>query len=396
MAFNNPLFDQIREQILRDYRSTFPLADTSKGSIIYADASAVASAVWGLYKNQNWLRSNMVPDAPSREILERWARIYGIQTSGKTDSEILEEFIERLRRPAAGGNKADVERWAKQVSSKGLLDFPLKRDVPATISNNGLSNFNAANFTDGDELKTAFSTGGAAAGANFVLDYGDGLSEDLVSLGMWKYNEENLVFQIEYSDDGAIWTEIVGSFVLEGLGWSFSEWDSVGPRRFWRVSLVNTTTNDVNVGEVEFYSAGTEVVNSAICYPNYLAIGTFHLVASRNSTRISNKLLEAIFEYLDFRLPISPKEFFVVRPKDLSVEVSVEVTGEAANLGIIETEIRNYIAGLSIEEPFYIAQITLICLQNGATNASVILPTADVYPGAFEQIIEDSIQVVRV
>lgn len=396
MGFNNPRYDALKEQLLRDWRAALPNADTSEGSIIYADCSVLASAIWGLYKNQSWLLKNMVPDAPSRSILERWARIYGIVTEGKTDVEILNEFIERLRRPAAGGNKADVERWARNTTSNGILTFPLELATPAALINDGLASFVPENFTDGDEMTNAFKTGGVASGSNFILDYGSGESEDLVALGMWKYNEEDVSFSVEYSDEGSVWNPLVGSFVLDGLGWSFTEWDSVGPRRFWRVTLLAETTADVGIGEVEFYSAGVETVSAAVAYPNWAWIGTFHLVCSRTSSRISNKLLEAVFDAVDFRIPIAPHEFWVLRPKEIGITVEVEVQGPA-NLGVIETEIRNYIRNLSPSEPFFVAQVTLICLQNGATGTpNVILPEADVFPNEFEELVEESITVTAV
>lgn len=396
MPFNSPLIDVIRDQILRDYRATLPEADTSTGSLINADASALSVAVWGLYKNQSWIVQNMLPDATSKDILERWARIYGIITVGKSSTQILTELTERLRNPAAGGNKADIERWAREANSNGILNLPLEEPSPATITNSGFNDFNEDNFTDGDELTTAFSTFGGGAGSSFKLDYGVGFAKDLVGSGFWKYVSESVFFKVEYSEDDATFVEVVSSYELIGLGYSFANWDSVGAKRIWRFTMTASTVLDISIGEVEFYEAGVEFVNSAVCYPNYGAIGTFHLVCSRNQERITNKLLDGIAEIIDFKIPISPHEYWVIRPSRKPITVIVNVIGDNLNTGIMETQTRNYIKSLAPGQTFIKGQVEVICYQNGATNVITIEPTANITAEEFEEIVEKSIKINQI
>lgn len=110
-------FEEILNDILTDYKNQFPSADISQGSLIFIKSACLASALWGLYKYQDYIYKQIFPDTASKENLEHHAWLYGITRKyGETDEELLKRLLTYLRRPPAGGNKYDYENWAKEIN----------------------------------------------------------------------------------------------------------------------------------------------------------------------------------------------------------------------------------------------------------------------------------------
>ena len=127
MPFTVPTYDELLNAILTDYINQFPGADTSKGSLIYVKAAAIASAFWGLYQHQRWIADQIFPDTAATENLEHHAFIRGItRKANETDAELLARLLEYIRRPPAGGNKYDYVKWAMEVTNvKAAYCIPL-------------------------------------------------------------------------------------------------------------------------------------------------------------------------------------------------------------------------------------------------------------------------------
>ena len=126
MAFERS-FDDILNCILTDFRNIFPSVDVSQGSIAYMKAAGYSSALWGFYKYQGWSNRQVFPDTADTEALEHHAWVRGIpRTAGENDADYLARLLEYIRRPPAGGNKYDYEKWAKEVDGvQGAYAFPL-------------------------------------------------------------------------------------------------------------------------------------------------------------------------------------------------------------------------------------------------------------------------------
>lgn len=126
MAFEKT-FDEILNGILTDFRNIFPSVDVSQGSLAYMKAAGYASALWGLYKYQEWIKRQGFPDTADTEALEHHAWVRGVpRTAGENDADYLARLLDYIRRPPAGGNKYDYEKWAKEVDGvQGAYAFPL-------------------------------------------------------------------------------------------------------------------------------------------------------------------------------------------------------------------------------------------------------------------------------
>lgn len=109
-------FDDILAGILTDFRNVFPSVDCSQGSLAYMKAAGYASALWGLYRYQEWISRQIFPDTADSEALEHHAWVRGLtRTAGETDAEYLARLLEHIRQPPAGGNAHDYEMWAKEI-----------------------------------------------------------------------------------------------------------------------------------------------------------------------------------------------------------------------------------------------------------------------------------------
>ncbi len=126
MAFEKS-FDEILAAILTDFRNIFPAVDTSQGSLAYMKAAGYASALWGLYRYQEWISRQIFPDTCDTEALEHHAWVRGLtRTAGESDALYLARLLEYIRRPPAGGNRYDYEKWAKEVNGVAkAYAFPL-------------------------------------------------------------------------------------------------------------------------------------------------------------------------------------------------------------------------------------------------------------------------------
>ena len=126
MAFEKT-FDEILSGILTDFQNIFPSVDVSQGSLAYMKAAGYASALWGLYKYQEWISKQAFPDTADTEALEHHAWVRGVpRTAGEGDAAYLPRLLDYIRRPPAGGNKYDYEKWAKEVDGVyAAYAFPL-------------------------------------------------------------------------------------------------------------------------------------------------------------------------------------------------------------------------------------------------------------------------------
>lgn len=109
-------FDIIFNEMLVDLRGQDPDMDTSAGSIVRIRSACLASAIWGIYRHQEWMSDQIFPDIADPGNMEHHAWIQGIlRRVGETDDQLLARDLDDRRRPPAGGNQYDYAKWAKEV-----------------------------------------------------------------------------------------------------------------------------------------------------------------------------------------------------------------------------------------------------------------------------------------
>jgi len=120
-------FDTLFSNILTDYRNQFPEADISKGSLIFIKSACLASALWGAYRHQEWVKDQIFADTADTDNMEHYAWERGVSRKpGETDEELLARYLEYIRRPPAGGNQYDYIKWALEIDNvAAVYPYPL-------------------------------------------------------------------------------------------------------------------------------------------------------------------------------------------------------------------------------------------------------------------------------
>jgi uncharacterized phage protein gp47/JayE len=124
-------FDELLNAILTDYKNQFSDVDTSQGSLIFIRSACLASALWGLYKYQEYISKQIFPDTADSEYLDHHGWVWGITRKyNETDAEYLARLLNHIRQRPAGGNKNDYEQWALSIDNvKAAYCYPLAQGL---------------------------------------------------------------------------------------------------------------------------------------------------------------------------------------------------------------------------------------------------------------------------
>ncbi len=322
-------FDELLDEILTDWRSQFPEADTSQGSLIFIKSACMASALWGLYKYQTWIANQIFADSSDTDNLEHHAWVRGLaRTTGETDAELLERYLDYIRNPPAGGNKSDYVKWAKEI----------------------------------DYVANAW-----------CIPLGQGLGTvDVIIL----------------ADEDTTGSELPSSHAMTGTTTSVEGYKLID-------SAANFTdsTSPVRIGDVAVHDElQTTAVVTAIDSATQLTLDT-DIFTETSKAYTLKSLVAQVKEHIEEERPVTALVVRVLPPTILSQDVSVTVAGTGIDTSAIATEISAYMEGLIPDETFYRNRIAAIAIQEGADNAVVSVPAADVVPGTYEMIRPGTVSV---
>lgn len=319
-------FDELLEAILTDYRNQFPQTDTSQGSLIFIKSACLASALWGLYKYQDYIADQIFPDTADTAQLEHHAWVRGLtRKAGETDAELLARLLEYIRRPPAGGNKYDYEKWALEVEGvRAAYCYPLAQGL-GTVDVLIMAN----DETTGSEVPSSHSLQGTI-------------------------------------------TDIQASKLIDGIA-DFTAPNDGGPVRPGDVAVNSVTGDQAVVTEVE--DAHTLALSADI----FPSVGQGYSLKS---------LAVQVKEFID-RPDIRPVTASVVRivvPTLITQDVAMTVAGQV-NKTAIAQDIMAYMHYLEPGQPLYTSRLAALAIQAGAENAVVSTPDGDVVPGTSYEII---------
>lgn len=307
-------FDALLNDVLTDYRNQFPEADMSQGSLLFIKSACLASALWGLYKYQDWIAAQLFPDTADSANLEHHAWVRGLSRKvGETDADLLDRLLSYIRRPPAGGNQYDYARWAKEVANvTGAWVFPLAQGngtVDVVITANPA--------VTGSEIPTSGTKTGTTT-ATFT-----GKLIDLAA---------------DFTDPAA----------LVRIG------DKV-----WDVSLGNSAT--------------VTAVDSA----TQLSISS-DLFQDVDRTYRIDSLCAQVKAYIDDVRPVTASVVRVLPPTVKIQDVTMTLTGSGVNPNTIASEIAVVMNAMAPGETLYRSRLLSVAIQNGAANAILTTPVADV------------------
>jgi uncharacterized phage protein gp47/JayE len=315
-------FDELLNALLTDYKNQFPEADTSKGSLIYVKAAALASALWGLYEHQGYISDQIFPDTADSRNLDHWAYTYGVsRKAGESDKELLSRLLNRIQQPPAGGNENDYEQWA------------------LTITN----------------VEAAYC---------YPLIYG------LATVGV-----------LVVADETATGSEIPSSHTgLSGTNTSVSAGKLVDTAAAFQAAGVkpgDTVKND---------TTGKETTVSAVDSETELTLADDVFTGAPENYSLTSLVTE-VKDYIESVQPVLPAGALnVFGPTIATQDVTMTVTGDEADTALIKSDVEAYLKGLKPDQTLYVSQLIAIALQDGAENAAVTVPAADVAPASYAML----------
>jgi uncharacterized phage protein gp47/JayE len=139
-------------------------------------------------------------------------------------------------------------------------------------------------------------------------------------------------------------------------------------------------------------------VSAAYCIPLGQGLGTVDLVLLSDTTATGSEiptaaLLASVREYIVDLCPTHVKSLRVLAPEIVNQAVTMAVTGSSANLTAIAADITSYMQALIPGQPLYRAQLANIAIQNGADDATVTVPAANVTATSYQIIRPGAINV---
>ena len=322
-------FDALFAAILRDWQNQFPEADLSRGSLIYMKSACLASALWGLYKYQDWIARQVFPDTADTDQLEHHAWVRGLsRTVGETDEELLARLLDYIRRPPAGGNQYDYIKWALTI----------------------------------DGVERAWC---------FPLAQGLGTVDVVIT-----------------ADATATGSEIPSGHAMTGTVTSLTALKLVDSAADFLASGDPVRIGDVVVNEILDTEAAVTAVTSAteltLASDIFTTIGQAYTIKS---------LIAQVQEYIDGVRPVTASAVSVLAPTIVEEDVTITITGSSVDKAAIIAEITAILNGLTPGETLYRSRLIAAAIQEGATNAVVDLPTADVTPDGYEMIRPGTVTV---
>jgi len=122
MSYEVPSLDTLLARVLQDYNGQLDrdgnAIDTTKGSITYIDANVLASALQGVYYRLKYTEQQTLANLAGAKTatINKWASIFGVTRSETdTDADVVQNIINKIQMPPAGGNENDWINWAKAI-----------------------------------------------------------------------------------------------------------------------------------------------------------------------------------------------------------------------------------------------------------------------------------------
>lgn len=321
-------FDELLDSILTDWRNQFPGADTSQGSLIFIRSACTASALWGLYKYQDWISRQIFPDTSDTAQLEHHAWVKDLtRTVGETDAELLARLLNNIRKPPAGGNKNDYEQWALAVDyvAKAWC-FPMAQGL------NTVDVVILADESTGSEIPSSHARAGittAVSEGKLVDTDGDFTGENQARIGDIAVNDDTAAMatviavdsgtQLSLSED--IFPVGGASYTLKSLTIQVKEYiDSMRPVT---ASIVRILPPDPLVKDVSMTVSGSGVDKAAISAEIAAYMNTFIprqvLYRSRQvAIAIQEGATDAVVS--EPAEDVTPTGYEMIRPGTITVE----------------------------------------------------------------------------
>lgn len=399
MPYALPTFDELLDRILTDYRNQLPGADTSQGGLLFIKAACMASALWGAYKHQDWVSKQIFPDTAAAEQLDHHAWVRGLTRSvGESDADLLTRLLEHLRRPPAGGNKADYEKWAREIANVaaaycypihqgiGTADVVVVADETATGSELPSSSARmgvTTSVTAGKlvDSAAAFTTGHQAAIGDVVRNTTQGTETTVSAVDsgtqlsltddIFKYvNDSYLVFCQTGTNTSTNTDKLI---------------DSAG-------AFVNGTYTVKKGDRVRNLSDKTESIVVTVDSASQLTLAA-DIFTATGKKYVIESVIARVKEHIDSVRPVTASRLYVLAPTILTQNVDLAVTGANVSKDALAADITAYVKTLIPGQTLYRAKLTGLAMSAGADNCTITTPATDIVPTAQQMIRPGTVSV---
>ena len=345
-------FDDLLNSLLVDYGNLDPSPDTTIGSIVWIKGAVLASALWGIYKYQDYLANQPFPDTCDTNNLNHFGSIFGIaRIPGENDNDYSNRIIGFMKSPPAGGTAQDYVNWALATSPQpaNLVENFLPSDVigvpTGQIQLNQLwQSNNTCKFS---------STGALPAPLNNSTVYG------LVDNG-------NHLMQVW---DGAYTSPIPLTSIGTGVH-----------------TMIPQSPTLYNVA-----------LASCISPPLVPAGQTTTVILPNDETILGDgamaTLVIAVSAYIEARRPVTASLNQVLAAQPVYIDVDINVNPVLADTQTMKIDIQNFMNSMKPGDTLYQSKLEAICIQDGAINASVAVPGTDTVPSIYQVIRAGNITV---
>jgi len=393
-------FDTLFQNILTDWQNQFPEADLSEGSLIRMKSACLASALWGLYKHQDWIARQIFPDTSDVVNMEHHAWVYGIsRKSGETDAALLARLLERIRRPPSGGNKYDYQNWALEVdnvakawcistpsSVPGAVDVVIMAnkdvtgsEIPSSSARIGVTTSTGANKLI--DSAATFSTPHAVAVGDIVenplrelrttVTNVDSTTTLTLASDIFKYTGE---WYIVHCQTGTNNTVTENKLI-----------DSAG--------IFTNTTYTVKPGDtVENVTDATEAKVVTVDSATQLTLDA-DIFTDTGKTYVIRGTVADVKKHIDRLRPVTASRVKIVAPTIIAQTVTITVTGTNIDKSAISDSIKAYMNNMIPGQVLYVSRIIQLVMDEGADNVTVTTPATNVTPTAYQMIRPGTITV---
>lgn len=333
MPFDVPAFDTLRQRHLRDLQNQSPDADVSTDSDNFARASATSSAVEGLYRHQQWMAAQLLPDTADPEYLEYHASLRGITRKAAT---------------TATGTLALTGEAGAEIPSGTVARHT-----------SGLTVQTTAAAAIGEAGTATVACAATAAGA--VADYtGEAVVLEAAPSGV----QSQALLTLSGGTDTETDTELLDR-------------------------LLDYMRNPPGGGTAKDYRRwAREVpgVTQAWVFPLRRGLGTVDVLISSGGGLPTPELVAAVQAHIDEMRPTTAKGAFVLSPADMPVDVQAKVRLSGTTLGLVRSQaqalLESYLRGLLPGGLVVRARLEALLLSlPGVVDAQVLLPAANVQAG---------------
>ncbi|PKN05563.1 MAG: hypothetical protein CVU74_01150 [Deltaproteobacteria bacterium HGW-Deltaproteobacteria-9] len=392
-------FDTLFAAILTDWQNQFPEADLSQGSLIYMKSACLASALWGLYKYQDWIAKQMFPDTAETAYLEHHGWVRGISRNvGETDADYLARILEYIRRPPAGGNQYDYIKWAKEIDGVaqawcvplgqglGTVDVIILADVDTTGSEipSSSARIGVTTSVTVGKLKDSagtFTTAHAVAAGDIVenplrgtqttVSTVDSAIQLTLVADIFKYAGEPYII---HSHTG-VNTSISAGKLVDSAGAFTDSTYTVKPG-----DIVENITDNTETTIDTVDAAGQATLTDDI----FLATGKSYVIKG---------LVAQVKSYIDPLRPVTASKVTIFAPTPVTQAVTMTATGTGIDLAAIADNIEAYMNTMIPGQTLYKAKLVQIAMDAGAANATVSTPASDVSATTYQMIRPGAISV---